>query len=288
MYADRASGGETVFSAFVGFCGRWLWASIFGTVRPRLKDASAIHVVPTGLLGLLPLHLAMRLSEKGEVSWLADELDIRSVPCAAALVEGAAASVSPTLAAVRNPRTKASRDLPWAEVEVDFATSLFQASEIPPRDVARTGTVLEMLGRHRVWHFACHGKIDFRRPLLSALSLSGDDVLTVSDFLSASQTRPDLVVLSACELGQISRKHSAANVSLPAAVLIAAGSRGVVSAMWPVVDEVSAIFMIRFYDFFMRSQLQPAEAIYQTQKWLRGRDGAAIGRYLETEVLPSI
>lgn len=128
--------------------------------------------------------------------------------------------------------------------------------------------------RWRALHFACHGLLDSRRPLLSSLALSGDDTsdghLTAAEVLRMDLPT-DLVVLSACETGVGKVYRSEGVVGFTRAFLLAGSSRVIVS-LWKVDDEATRALMTRFYELWKDRPAATAlreaqEHVRNTEKW---------------------
>jgi CHAT domain-containing protein/Tfp pilus assembly protein PilF len=120
-------------------------------------------------------------------------------------------------------------------------------------------------------HVAAHAILDERLPLGSALLLSPADGdsgwLHAWELVEGSPLRAELVTLAACD--------SARGVTLPGEGLLGltwalqrAGARAVVGSLWPVDDEVTALFMERFYRRLAEGAPK-AEALRQAQLDLR-------------------
>lgn len=95
-----------------------------------------------------------------------------------------------------------------------------------------------------VLHFATHGLIDEKFPLLSGL-VTADGILTASEILKWNLDA-DLVVLSACNTGNQS-VDGLGLVGLTAAFQHA-GTRSIVATLWPVSDDATAVWMDYLYD----------------------------------------
>jgi CHAT domain-containing protein len=80
-------------------------------------------------------------------------------------------------------------------------------------------------------------------------------------------------VLSACQTGitEVNRVPDEA-IGLPAGFL-QAGVSGVISTLWPVDDQSTAVLMAEFYRLLLTEQLDPATALAQACKYVR--DAAA-------------
>jgi CHAT domain-containing protein len=72
-------------------------------------------------------------------------------------------------------------------------------------------------------------------------------------------------VLSACETGIPDLKNADEVIALPAGLLQA----GVVASMWAVSELSTMMLMVRFYEFWRKEGLDPAEALRQSQIWMR-------------------
>ncbi|MDJ0973006.1 MAG: CHAT domain-containing protein [Planctomycetota bacterium] len=103
--------------------------------------------------------------------------------------------------------------------------------------------------RWRALHLACHGLVDFDRPLFSSLALTpnayGDGLLTTLDVFSM-RVPADLVVLSACETGRGRLMRTEGVFGFTRAFMVAGAPRVIVS-LWKVDDEATRALMQRFY-----------------------------------------
>jgi CHAT domain-containing protein len=107
------------------------------------------------------------------------------------------------------------------------------------------------LTNYRIIHFACHGFLDERTPLRSALVLSLDEDLEEDGFLQAREIydlrlNADLVVLSACQTGQGRLENGEGVLGLPR-VFFCAGAKSIISSLWKISDRSTASLMRNFY-----------------------------------------
>jgi CHAT domain-containing protein/tetratricopeptide (TPR) repeat protein len=147
---------------------------------------------------------------------------------------------------------------------------------------ARTTQVLdfdasvESLGRTEIAsarrvHFATHGILDTVRPERSGLVLSlvdrrgqpQDGVLRLNDIFRL-QLSAELVVLSGCETGLGRQLRGEGLVGLTRAFMYAGAPR-VVSSLWQVDDQATAVLMTRFYGHMLRRGSRPAAALRAAQ-----------------------
>ena len=254
---------------------------LVGPLAARLVELGfrRASLVPGGRLSLLPLHAAGF-----------DAVTFTYTPSARALraARGAArerAKLAPMLLGIGNPLPN-PQPLAFARTEVEEIAPRFapEARHVLFERHATHAAVAESLPGATHLHFSCHGTFDVREPLDSALSLSGDDTLTLRDLLDGGLdlSAARLAVLSACQTGIVDfHKVPDEAIGFPAG-LIQAGVPGVVSTLWPVNDISTAILMSRFYVEHLGNGLDPASALHRAQDWLRtatARDMSLADRY---------
>jgi CHAT domain-containing protein len=108
------------------------------------------------------------------------------------------------------------------------------------------------LARYRVVHLATHAWASASEPASSGIALSGqagdtppDQALTAAE-LGGLRMAADLLVLSACDSGTGRYAHGRGVLGLAYASL-AAGNRAALLSLWPVDDQRTADFMVRFH-----------------------------------------
>ncbi|HEV7205502.1 MAG TPA: CHAT domain-containing protein [Jatrophihabitans sp.] len=216
----------------------WLehWPDILELIARFTADVDRLIVSPHGAGFALP--------------WaaLARELDIRTGREVAVVTE-------PTLAALRvQARTDGVGpslvigdplgDLPHAAGEADAVAALLGVA--PLVGAAASVTAVEATAPvARIVHVAAHAAFDESDPLRSAVRLA-DGEWTARAILQ-SRLRAELVVLSACESGRAQPLRGSEVAGLGMA-LLQAGARRVITTLWPVDDEASAVFMAALYE----------------------------------------
>ena len=154
-------------------------ASLIAPVAARLRELNATGVVllPTGVLGLLPLHAAPYTVD-GETRCLLDEFDVSHTPGArvlgAARAAVAARAAQPAvLVGVGNPQPH-PEPLAFARAELEQVARFFpEGARHPLYETAATETALVgLLPQATHVHFACHGWFDADTPLDSCLELA--------------------------------------------------------------------------------------------------------------------
>ena len=133
-------------------------------------------------------------------------------------------------------------------------------------------------GRWRALHFACHGLVNARRPMLSALALTAteksDGFLTGLEVLRLGSPS-DLVVLSACDTARGRTYETEGVLGLTSAFLVS-GTPRVLSSLWKVDDEATQALMMKFYELWNpdgdRTPLSPAAALRRAQAYVRSQE----------------
>jgi CHAT domain-containing protein len=121
---------------------------------------------------------------------------------------------------------------------------------------------LDSLRTHEIVHFATHGILDEEAPLFSALLTSpapGQPSRLSLYEVAGMKLRARLVVLSACETG-LGRLHGGDEVTGLTRTLLTAGADTVVSSLWKVGDDSTAMLMVAFYRMLARG-MTPAASI---------------------------
>jgi CHAT domain-containing protein len=212
-------------------------------------------------------------------------------PSAAAVVLGrerAAGRVNDTVAGrllvVADPERQDAPPLPGARDEARQIEAAFPARvDVLDGPAARTDTVLDQLPACWVAHLACHGTNDVIQPQAMRLLLSDGDV-TLDHLLQLPELRARLVVLSACQTGQVDiMRASDEMLGMPLAFL-QAGACTVVSTLWPVDDRVTAMLVGRFYEELAKEigvdgRGDVAAVLARAQRWLRSLTGEQARRW---------
>jgi len=114
------------------------------------------------------------------------------------------------------------------------------------------------LREYQIIHFACHGFLDEKFPLRSALVLSFSKDQDEDGFLQANEIcnlemNADLVVLSACQTGNGALEKGEGLIGLTRSFLYS-GADSVLSSFWSLNDQSTAGFMEDFYTFLCQGQ----------------------------------
>ncbi len=246
-------------------------------------------LVPCGLLSLLPLHAALvPASIEGEERVpLIDIMLINYAPSArlwavcrrraktftAEVPQGLIVSDPQPQEAEMHPLSGAKdeartiREIILQEAHGQVSTFEGEAATLP--------RVLEVLKTQRATlthaHFACHGQTEFSNPYFSGLLLAYGARLTTRDLLDSSMLHFEklrLAVLSACQT-------ALPGLGLPDEFIgllsgwLQAGAACVLASLWLVSDSATAAVMGKFYELHLLDRLEPGQAWWLAQRWLR-------------------
>lgn len=264
----------------------WLWtqamSSLVATVR--VAGFAEVTIVPTGPIGLLPLHAAsfLDLSTASGHRFVLDDVLIRYAPNAQVLVEAMTTSgrIQPdSLLSVEEPLPVKAPRLAGAAHEIRAAAAGFSADKtaVLRHKAATRRSVLAGMQSRTVVHLACHGASDADDPLDSFLLMSGDEHLTLRDVLDHRLPRTRLVVLSACESAMVGAGLPDEVIALPTG-LLQAGAAAVVGSLWSVDDLATMVLLTRFYRLWRQDGVEMSEALREAQRWTRDLTADERGR----------
>jgi len=252
LWSDRAA-IEPALDDLLSMLGAMLIAPI--TSELRTQGIRRVIFIPTGRLGLLPLHAASFDSR-----CLMDDFVVSYAPSLRPLAVGQRDANShtgePRFLLVANPTLRGA-EAEVAEIERLMNERLHVS--IQGEQVTRE-RVLDAIGDATHLHFACHGSFNPRDPLASCLELSVGETLTLRDLLNrgvhAGLAR--LAVLSACQTALTDLESLPDEVIGMPAGFLEAGVTAVIATLWSVDDFSTAIVMIRFYELVLLEGQPPA------------------------------
>jgi CHAT domain len=231
---------------------------LIAPLREALGEAPLV-IVPTGALHALPW--AALPSLKGRPFVVAPSLalwcDLTSRPSSrrrkAALVAG--------------PRLRHSA------AEVKELGALRPGSTVLRGKAATAAATLAALDGAAIAHLACHGRFRADSPLFSSLELA-DGPLNVYE-LQRLRRAPEIVVLSACDLG-LSQTHPGDELLGLAAALLGMGTRTIVASVVPVPDAAARRVMLAFHQHLLAGD-SPAAALACAQARARTAGFVCLG-----------
>ncbi|WLW53342.1 CHAT domain-containing tetratricopeptide repeat protein [Streptomyces sp. YU58] len=212
-------------------------------LRPDDGVLPRVWWMPTGLLGLLPLHAAGHPGEAGALDRVISSYT-PTLRTLARVRERPAATALRRLT-VALDRTPGMADLPATAAE---AASLHAAHPDMPLLTNERATAARVTGAlsGASWaHFACHAGTDLDAPSEGGLHLH-DGVLSIAEIGRRDLREAELAYLSACSTGHVGRRHADESIHLASAFQLA-GFRHVVASLWPLDDRVAAGAAEHFY-----------------------------------------
>jgi CHAT domain-containing protein len=267
-----------------------LWDILMGAIVQKLTDLnlSQAVLIPTGYLGLLPLHAAWTPAPNTPTGgrYALDTIQFTYAPNARSLEEAQKIRdrvTADSLLAIDNP----TQDLANAEKEIESAVNYFGDRTLLRHSQATRAAVLTALPQHTVLHCACHGTANLTEPLNSGLAMS-DGLLTLRDILALQLAQQSsggirLAILSACETGLSGIENIDEVISLPTG-LLQAGVAGITASFWAVSDLSTMMLIARFYDYWQVEQLDLDRALRQAQIWVRDTTNEEKIVYLENQI----
>ncbi|MBY8862393.1 CHAT domain-containing protein [Nocardia sp. CA2R105] len=286
--ADVASYARALLDAsydrgLVGVLGRqriisealaWLWDTI---VHPILR--TALHLngaggllprvwwLPTGLLGLFPLHAAGRPGQPGALDTIISSYTPTLRTLAHARTRPPATTRRQLTVALHH--TPGQPDLPGTVAEATLLHADHPGTPLLRDSTATADRVLAELPDATWAHFACHAGIDFTAPSRSGLRLH-DATLSLPEISRLQLTHAELAYLSACSTAHRGIQH-ADEALHPASAFQLAGFRHVIASLWPLADHTAATTATTFYQHLPPSPIadSAATALHNTVHELR-------------------
>lgn len=277
-------------------------------IQPVLKDKQNIKnliIIADGELGHLPFETflikqAPQLeTDYQELSYLVNEYDISYNYSAALWTENKEASVHQsngevlgvaanynlkmdsfrrkTRLPVDQSLRKVLKPLPAARQEVEMLQKKYKGLFIFDQ-FASEKIVKKRAPDFAILHFATHGILNKKRPMLSSLALSEDNDSLESNFWQAHEiskmklNATNLVVLSACETGYGKFERGNGIASLARAFMYAGASSLIVS-LWQVNDYATSEIMKNLYEN-LESGMKKDEALKEAKlKYIKSAEG---------------
>ncbi len=279
---------RTLASAIVQLRDQMSAANTAATLEPMLKQISALLVAPvakaipagTTRLWIVPAqalyYVPFQALYLPDGRAMIDEYAISYLPSASTLQYLKPGSHRPSsdlfLGALGNVSVEGWAPLPGTLVETaGIAESYPRAERAIEKDFTHDRAI-RALEEHDQVHFATHGKYEDGAPLFSAIFTApqpgGPLRLSLYEVMNL-KLRARLVVLSACETdkGKLSGGDEIAGLTR---TFLLAGADTVVSSLWQVSDESTAMLMQGFYRR-LREGESTAEALRESALEVRKR-----------------
>jgi CHAT domain-containing protein/Tfp pilus assembly protein PilF len=269
-------GRDGMPETFVTQSAESLSSDLLSPAEDRIATAERLVIVPDGPLNVLPFAALIdpgagnrRLVETKPISVVAsvtvlDQLKRQRRPRQTARLEAFGDPLYPRLEEPTEPvlasmvrRGTVLRRLPATRAEVESLGALFSEGASLWLGPEATEERATSVGKETsIVHFACHGIVDERFPLNSALALTireepeegeANGLLQAWEIFERVRIDADLVTLSACETALGKEIAGEGIVGLTRAFQYA-GARTVLASLWSVTDVSTAELMKRFYN----------------------------------------
>jgi CHAT domain-containing protein len=153
----------------------------------------------------------------------------------------------------------ASADLPQVKEELRRIQNLGPSIDVLLGEKANREMLLDCLHRYHWIHFACHGYLTKKRPLLSFFQLDNNERLTLSDLIKSRLSNAEFAFLSACHSAAIDIHQTPDEAIHLAAALQFCGVRSVVGTLWSMVDIDGPDVAEDFYKYMFRNAGSPGD-----------------------------
>jgi CHAT domain-containing protein len=252
---------------------RALYDRLVLPVLPELKTTKLV-IAGHGALHYLPF---ATLSD--DKTFLGDQFNLSFLPSASTIQfmgRSFTTSKPGNILVLGNPDLGDRKyDLAFAEKEALIVSRTLPQSEVFLRKNANKTNLKANAAGFRFLHLAMHGVFDTKNPLDSALLLAPEKLddpqsgrLTIGD-LYTMRIDVDLVTLSACESGLGGIGNGDELIGLSRGFMYA-GARSILSSLWQVDDQATAILMEVFYR--SRGQgMASGEALREAQREVRSK-----------------
>jgi len=257
--------------ALIGAFLQRLWDVLISAVQAKLEElgieeGSRVHFVVSGS-GLLPLHAAVR-ADDGTYRYFAEDHSCSFAPHVEVRRDLRDRRPASGLLAVLDP----GQDMPFSAVE-RTALSRFipgaQSRVLEGSEATLEAVLKELVGKTYL-HFVCHGYRNWLDGDDSGLYLAAGTELSARTIARLDLSSTELVVLSGCDTGTADFLHRADQWVGLAGSFLLAGATNVISSLWPVSDEATALLFEHFYDALLLQRCRdPSEALHKAQRWLR-------------------
>lgn len=222
-----------------------LGAALIGPLG--LKGGERLVIVPHGPLHYLPFQ-ALRIDGR----YLIETHPVSVAPSMSIAVQLAQRSprADAVLTAFGNPRIEDKYDLPGAETEVKQLARLFPRNTVYMGAAATKTQFRDVAARAPLMHVAAHAEADQVDPLYSRILLANEggkqSFLEAHEILGLPMQGSALVTLSACEsgLGRIAQGDEVLGFTRS---FLSAGTGSLISSLWPVSDDATAVLMGTLY-----------------------------------------
>jgi CHAT domain-containing protein/tetratricopeptide (TPR) repeat protein len=279
--------------------GNTIWPCILDTVPDNTNN---LILMPSAGFNVLPLHAA-RLPNG---SYVDERFQISYVPSLSILeqiMKHSQLSSFVNLGQAVNPTEDIH--LPFSFLEAREVAKSHGLSKVKMLSGSKATVeyVLDLVNDSDIFHFSGHAFFSVLEPFHSGLLCNSKekkfDILTLKTIFQRTHAiRSKLIILSACETGQVQADDVLNDyLGLPGGFIVA-GANAVIATLWRVEDLSTCLLLEKFFDLWDHSGQSTPQALTAAQQWLRDdvtveyvtkklrlwlEDATDMGRVLERE-----
>jgi CHAT domain-containing protein/Flp pilus assembly protein TadD len=253
-------------------------------IETNLTGITHLILIPHRDLHRFPLH-----------ALFADKFTITYLPSAqiGLITQGKNPENEGKLLSVEEPNSEREENdepllpLPFAKVESEYICRLFPNNNqrLPGDRATQTTVETELSKGYAIFHFTGHGSYNFHAPKKSALCLTKKERLRMENIVKLSFANSQLVCLSACETAITGNQTITSEYVGLVSAFLSRGVSQVVSTLWTVQSDASALVMMQFYH--LRQHQSDVEALNQATRWLRDATATELAQWYQ-EILQEL
>lgn len=217
---------------------RGLYEALIAPLEGRLRGFERLVIIPDAQLHHVPFHALC-----GQQRYLIEDYEVSYAPSATILAVSLGRPHTAGNKSVLLAFPGRDRSLPHTVSEVREIASLLPDAAVFLEEEATRPVLSSTSGPLQALHLATHGTVCYDNPMFSSLAFADGDLAVWEVY--GSRLPASLAILSACVTGRgVSRGTD--QIGLTSAFLCA-GSRALISTLWPIHDASTATFMRLLY-----------------------------------------
>jgi CHAT domain-containing protein len=223
-------------------------APLVTSIEPHLAGLSHLIVIAAGAMNYVPFQV-LRLEDGRQI---VDAFAVSNLPSASTIPLLHATAIdgrSVFVGALGTVAVPGWSPLPGTAREAEAVATFYPGARTAIGTDFTSSRVLGALRQDDLVHLATHGDLDDQSPLFSAVITSpaaGESARVALFQLMDTPVKSELVVLSACQTAT-GKLLGGDEVTGLTRTLLLAGANAVVSTLWNIDDEVTAMLMRAFH-----------------------------------------
>ncbi len=257
------------------------WSHLFGEMKDLItkqgvEPYSKVAVIMPDEIAILPMRIAKHASRKKQFVDYYHFTRLLKLPAPYSSNSNHSRN-NDHISGLFNP----TGDLQNSILEKQFAINKLDISKVIdiPKNLSPKQFVREIVKNDsRCIFISTHGQTSGEKD--NGISLGRGQPLTKNDLVKTnSKINAELVILSACEVGTASLGLNPEPSNLASAFL-QLGAKGVISALWRVEENSTALLMCKFLELYFNEQNHPSVALTKAQIWLRDSSADQLSTFL--------